>query len=73
MYFHQIQEDLQIYIAIDISVPIRIVCRGSKKFFKILPSKFAFWVDLNPTLWVAMGVRGANPSKWQLKVASGSI
>ena len=38
-----------------------------------LPSKFAFWVNLNPTLWVATGVRGVNPSKWQLRVASGPI
>ena len=42
-------------------------------FFMILPSKFAFWVNLNPTLRVAMGVRGVNPSKWQLRVASGSM
>ena len=28
-----------------------------------LPSKFVFWVNLNPTLWVAMGVRGVSPSK----------
>ena len=28
-------------------------------FFMILYSKFAFWVNLNPTLWVAMGVRGS--------------
>jgi hypothetical protein len=27
-------------------------------FFMILCSKFAFWVNLNPTLWVAIGVRG---------------
>ena len=38
-----------------------------------LPSKFAFWVNLNPTLWVATSVRGVNPSKWQLRVASGPI
>ena len=34
-------------------------------FFMILPSKFAFWVNLNPTLWVATGVRGG-----QLRVAT---
>ena len=39
--------------------------------FMILCSKFAFWVNLNPTQWVAMGVRGVNSSKWELKVASG--
>ena len=38
-------------------------------FFLILPSKFAFRVNLNPILWVATGVRGVNPSKWQLRIA----
>ena len=53
-----------------------LICKFNKNlcfFFMILPSKFAFWVNLNPTLWVATGARGVNPSKWQLRVASGPI
>ena len=48
-------------------------CRGRISFFAILYSKFALWVNFNPTLWVAKGVWWANPSKWQLMVASGPI
>ena len=55
--------------------PLAIVGAGEALplFFVILYTKFAFWVNLNPTLWVATGVRGVNPSKWQLRVASGPI
>ena len=52
---------------------VKIGVGEAKLFFMILPSKFAFWVNLNPTLWVATVVRGVNPSKWQLRIASSPI
>ena len=40
--------------------------------FVILCNKYEY-VYWNPTLWVTMGVRRVNPSKWELRVASGPI